>query len=181
MKNVGKIFEDKFKESVPDYCLLIRLPDPPQAFTQRKDTRFSHKNPFDYIMFDTNSRTLFCLELKSTKNKSISFENIDTDEEQKRMIHRHQILGLKRCSEYRNITAGFLFNFRDENNNMERTYFQSIEDFYSMVRKLDKFSFNEIDLILNNSIKIQGIKKRTRYIWDIDLFLKSQYDKLIER
>ena len=53
MKNVGKVFENDFKQSVPqEYCLLHRLPDPPQSFKRSKDTKFSHKNPCDFHMFD---------------------------------------------------------------------------------------------------------------------------------
>ena len=46
--NVGKKFEEDIKKSIPDYCLTIRIPDPPQSFTKRSDTRFSVKNPFDF-------------------------------------------------------------------------------------------------------------------------------------
>ena len=42
--NVGKQFELDFKNSIPDDCLLIRIPDPPQSFTQRNDTKFSKKS-----------------------------------------------------------------------------------------------------------------------------------------
>lgn len=177
-KNVGKVFEECFKKSIPDYCLLIRLPDPPQSFIKRNDTRFSHKNPFDYICFDTNSRTLYCLELKTTKFKSISFEDINSNEEENRMIHRHQIIGLANHSTYNNVCSGFLFNFRDEKNNMERTYFQEINDFISMVNKINKKSFNELDLIVDgNAIKINGEKKRTRFQWNMDELFKNMNER----
>lgn len=174
-KNSGKVFEDDFKKSIPDYCLLIRLPDPPQAFTQRSDTRFSNKNPFDFLMYDSNSRLLWTLELKSTKFKSISFEDVNIEEVQNKMIHKHQILGLMNCAKYDGVCSGFVYNFRDEKNNVERTYFQDINDFNKMVDKIGKKSLNELDLILDgNAVKINGVKRRVRYAWDIDGFLKSQ-------
>lgn len=173
MKNAGKIFEEDIKKSMPDYVVLIRLNDSPQVFKQSSTTRFTLKTPCDYIAFDTNSKILYFFELKSTKYKSISFEDIDKKEQQSKMIHKHQILGLKKYSEYNSVKAGFLFNFRDEKNNIERTYFQDIIDFESMCKKINKHSFNEIDLCLNNSVKINGNKKRVRYNWDIDSFFKN--------
>ena len=178
MKNTGKIFEAQFKASVPDDCLIIRLPDPPQAFERRKDTQFSHKNPFDYVLFDTYSRTLWCVECKSTKNKSITFENIDCEEEQHKMIHKHQIIGLKEYSMHEHVCAGFIFNFRhfeeDEEKYFETAYYQDIDDFLGMTRKINKKSFDEADLILHgNAIKIHGMKKRKRWYWDLRSFLRT--------
>lgn len=172
-KNSGKQFEENWKQSAPDYCVLLRIPDPPQSFTKRSDTKYSHKNSFDYLLFDTDSRILFCLELKSTSGKSISYEDINSDEEQNKMVRKHQILGLIDYSKYNNVVPCFIFNFRDEKNDMERTYFQSIEDFVNMTRKINKVSFNEMDLLLNNAIKIDSIKKRKYFKYDIDTFLKQ--------
>ena len=42
-----------------------------------------------------------------------------------------------------------------------------------MIKKLNKKSFDEIDLINNGAIKINGLKKRTRYAWDINEFLSK--------
>ena len=176
--NIGKVFEESIKKSMPDYALLIRLPDPPQAFTKRSDTRFSHKNPCDYICFDTNNKVLLCLELKTTKHTSISFEDINNEDDNKKMIHRHQILGLEKYSMYDNVNAGFLFNFRHFEDNKEKyfetTYYQSIEDFLKMTEEINKKSFNEIDLIkYGNAIKVQGAKKVSRWYWDIDSLLQN--------
>lgn len=177
-KNAGKIFEESIKKSLPDYVALIRLNDSPQVFTKSKLTRFTPKTPFDYIVFDTISRTLYCWELKSTKSRSMSFENIYTDEEEDKMIHKHQILGLRQYSQYPNIKAGFFFNFRhnedDKDRYFETTYYQSIEDFLCMIGKINKKSFDEINLVQNNAIKIQGAKKKTRWYWDINSFIELQ-------
>lgn len=87
------------------------------------------------------------------------------------MIHAHQIVGLTKFARYDNVVAGFLFNFRDEKNNCERCYFQMIEDFNEMVKGIDKKSFNELDLITNNAIKVNGEKKRVHYRWFIENLL----------
>lgn len=170
--NSGKIFEQDIKYSIPEYCLTIRLPDPPHSFEKRSDTKFAHKNPCDYIVFDSQNKKLYCLELKTTKYKSMSFEDIDSNEKQNKMIHKHQIEGLLKFSKFDNVESGFLFNFRDEKNNVERTYYQDIDSFRNMCLKINKSSFNEMDLILYDAIKINGKKKRTRYIWDIDGLLR---------
>lgn len=176
MKNVGKIFESAIKDSIPDYCILIRLPDPPQSFTQRSDTRFSHKNPCDYICFDTESRIIYFFELKSVCGKSMSFEDVNDDNPKNRLIHKHQILGLQKFSEHKHTVSGFLLNFRDENNDNQRTYFLNIKDFNEMTKKINKASFNEVDLImLGHAKKINGYKKRTRWYWNMHEFLESQF------
>lgn len=171
-KNVGKVFEESVKKSMPDHILLIRLNDSPQAFKQSKLTRFTPKNPFDYICFDTQTKTLFCLELKSTSNKYMGFEDINSNEEQNKMIHKHQIEGLLKCSTYSNVVAGFLFNFRLPDN--ELTYFMEINQFQKMCESINKKSFNIMDAVLYGAKKIDGFKKRTRWYWHLDDFFKSQ-------
>lgn len=178
VKNSGKIFEQQFKASVPDYCLLHRLKDSAQAFNQSNLTSYTWNNPCDFFMFDSIAHILYCLELKSTKYKFMSFDDINSDTLQnknRKMIHKHQILSLLKYAEYENVLAGFLFNFRDEENNMERTYYQNIIDFQDMCKNIGKASFNEMDLILHKAIKINGRKKRINYVWDINGLLKLQH------
>ena len=90
------------------------------------------------------------------------------------MIHKNQILSLIEIGKYDNTISGFFFNFRDEEHNMERTYFQNIDMFMKMYRNIGKWSFNDIDLLLYGGIKIDGEKKRVNYRWDLDGFLISQ-------
>ena len=175
-KNAGKIFEDSIKQSIPNHVLLIRLNDSPQAFKQSKLTRFTPKNPFDYVCFDTKSKTLFCLELKSTSNKYMSFEDINIDEEQNKMIHKHQINGLLKVSAYSNVVAGFLLNFRLDDG--ELTYFMEINKFQKMCESINKKSFNIIDAVLYGAEKINGFKKITRWYWDLDNFFESKCNDL---
>lgn len=172
-KNPGKKFEEEFKKSCPSRLLLIRIPDPPQSFKQSDELRFSPQNPCDYIGFDTETRTLFCLELKSTKSRYVSFEDENTRKKTSRLVKRHQIRSLTDFNEYDNVVSGFVFNFRDESETVKRTYFQSIKDFNYMVSNIDKKSFNEIDLIKNNAIKIDGRRMIKNYSWDIESFLNT--------
>lgn len=171
MQNQGKKFENAFKNSIPEGNYMVhRLHDPPQAFNQSDALRFSWKNPCDYFVFDDKNQILYTLELKSTKQKSMSFEDISIKEKQpSKMIHKHQILSLIEFGKYANIISGFIFNFRDEEQGIERTYFQSIGDFMKMYYSLNKKSFNEIDLIQSGGyLKVVGTKKRVNYTWDIE-------------
>jgi hypothetical protein len=173
MANTGKVFEADFRASLPPRVLVVRLNDSPQAFSKSKLTRFTRRTPCDFILFD--GKTLYPVELKTTKYRSISFENINDDDDQNKMVHKHQILGLTEFSKYENVKAGFFFDFRDEENDCERCYFQRIEDFNNMIKQINKKSFNELDLLtVGKAIKIKGEKKRTRYRWNFDKFFETQ-------
>lgn len=114
------------------------------------------------------------MELKTTKAGSFSFEDIHCSEPQpSKMIHKHQINGLQELSKTSGVIAGFMFNFRNEKENIETTYFQEIWDFFDMIESLDKKSFNENDLQLYHPIQIQGKKKRVNFSWDMETFLKN--------
>lgn len=171
--NAGKQFESQFKKSIPDTVLLIRLNDSAQAFKKSEFAKFTPKNPCDFFAFDTLARKLYAIECKSTKYKSISFEDVDSNKKQNKMIHAHQIESLTKFSKYDGVIGCFVFNFRDEKNNVERTYYQDIEKFNQMIHIINKKSFDEIDLIKNGAIKINGNRKRLYYIWSLnELFEK---------
>lgn len=174
--NTGKIFESAIKDSIPEHCLIIRLPDPPQAFSKSNLTRFSHKNPCDYLCYNSHDGKLWCLELKTTASKSMSFENIHDDAKESKMIHAHQTKALLEFSKFDGVVAGFLFNFRHfegEPNYVETTYFMEANDFQRMCDKIGKKSFNECDVILNGGVKVRGDKKRVRYKWDVESLFES--------
>ena len=166
--NQGKRFEEDLKKSVPDYALLYRLPDPAQSFSGGKNTRFSRHNPFDFIIFSPTTRTLYALEAKTVRGKSISFERSKDDHAE---IHSYQIDGLNEWNVYDGTICGFVIEFRV----LEKTVFIKIEDFNRLLEIIDKKSFNYNDL-MKNDIPFYIIgqeKKRTRYTYDIDGFLNS--------
>ena len=170
IKNKGKVFEDDWKSSVPEYCLNIRLPDPPQSFTQRSDTRFSHKNPCDFVMFSSKHRLFLPTELKSTKHKSISVQ-LTKEDNPNSMIKYHQIKALTDMSKYDYVESGFVLNFRNEEENSQITYWQSIGNFNKMMKEVNKKSFNEIDLLVYGAINVTGQKKITHYTWNVNELL----------
>lgn len=181
-KNKGKVFEDAFKKSVPAYCLLIRIPDPPHSWEQSSATKFAVKNPCDFIMFDSYARNQYCLELKTTKATSISFDDVSLPKAEGKMVKKHQIEALTEFGKFAHVRAGFLFNFRDEENYVETTYFQDIQSFNGMTSIIGKKSFNQKDLMNHNAVVVNGRKKRTLYEWDIDGLLTeldAKYEKCL--
>lgn len=165
ISNIGKVFEQNFKKSVPDNIFYYRPPDSASSFGDNTKLRFSAKSPCDCFMF--NGKVLYTLELKSVGTKSISFEREKTD---KGVIHKHQIDNLLKFSTYENIVSGFLFDFRLS----DCTYFCMIEEFVNMINHLDKKSFNENDLFeWCNPIKIEKKKMKVNYRYNIDKFLED--------
>ena len=110
-KNAGKKFESIIKDDCPDYVKITRIPDPPQSFVQRSDTLFSRKNPYDYEIFDSIHRILYCWELKSTSQKYMSYQ-IDKYDNKSTNIKWRQSEGLLKVSKYCKCIAVFLINFR---------------------------------------------------------------------
>lgn len=171
-KNVGKKFESIIKDDCPNYIKLTRIPDPPQSFTKRSDTAYSHKNPYDFEAFDSIRRIQYCLELKSSSQKYMSFQK-NKDDDKNANIQWHQIDGLTKASEFDNVIAGFLCNFRLDNGE-ELLYFLNINDFNKFRKDTNKRSINIMDIILSGGIKINGVKKRVNYHWDLNGFFESQ-------
>ena len=71
-RNEGKIFEDAFIKSVPDYCWHKRLNDNASSWANGSNTRFTSTNECDFLLFDCKTKTLNALELKTTKSNLTS-------------------------------------------------------------------------------------------------------------
>lgn len=155
----GKIFENAIKSSVPKTCWIYRLRDNASSFSGGTNTRFASSNICDYIAFDDISRTLFLWELKSTKGTSISLN----------MIRQSQIDGLLEASKH-NLVAGFIMNYRNNNND---TFFILIDDFVDMISSINKKSFNVNDIRQYGGIEIESYKKRTRYTYNIEKLINE--------
>lgn len=164
--NIGKQFEAQWKASVPDYALLYRLPDSAQSFGGANNLRFSSKNPFDFLLWDSTKHRLYALEMKTVSGKSISFER---NKEDKGKIHYHQIKGLNYWNQYEGIVCGLVIEFRE----LETTVFIDISEFNRLISLIEKksFNFNDLKLLGINHIIVKQKKKKTRYIYDIDRFL----------
>ena len=164
-KSVGKIFEENFKKSVPDYIFYYRPPDAAQSFGQNNGLRFSVKSPCDCFLYD--GKRLYTLELKSVGTASISFERTKED---KGVIHKHQIDNLEKFSGYENVVSGFLLDFRLSG----KTYFVTIDDFISMENCLNKKSFCENDLLQYcKPIEIEKKKLKVNWRYNVEKFLRD--------
>lgn len=174
-KNEGKNFESIFKSNAPSYFKIIRIPDPPQSFTQRSDTKFSKKNPYDFEAFDSIHRISYSLELKSTSQKYLVYHTCKEEEKEGKNanIQWHQIEGLTKASKYDNCISGLMLNFRLDNGE-QLLYFLNINDFNDFRKGTNKHSINIMDVSLNGGIKINGEKLRKNYRWNLDEFLESQ-------
>lgn len=171
-KNTGKNFESIIKSDAPSYLKITRIPDPPQSFTQRSDTAFSRKNPYDFEAFDSLHRIQYCWELKSVAQKYMSYQT-SKDDNKNAIIKWHQIEGLTKASEYDNCIAGFMLNFRLDNGE-QLLYFLNINDFNEFRKNTNKKSLNIMDVVLCGGIKINGKKLKVNYRWDLDEFLTVQ-------
>lgn len=168
MKNVGKIFEQDFIKSMPEYVGVLRIPDAAQSFYRSSNLRFSKKNPFDFLLWCPNTLTLYTLELKTVKGKSISFERT---KEEHGEIHYHQIVGLENFEKIGECVCGFIIEFRE----LEITIFLPIAEFLRLQSIITKKSFNFNDLVNYeiNYITIPQSLIKTHYRYDIESFLKE--------
>lgn len=165
-KNIGKIFEQNWKTSCPDWLLVYKPPDAAQSFNMSNNLRFSQHSPCDYMMFNGNTGVFYTLELKSFEG-SCSFER---NKEENGIIHFHQIESLKYFAKYPNVISGFILDFRKS----DSTYFLSIDDFCEMIDNISKKSFNENDLFQCCSpISINKKKLKVNYRYDIEKFLED--------
>jgi penicillin-binding protein-related factor A (putative recombinase) len=155
---------------MPDYVLVKRLNDNAASWSGGNNTRFASNNECDFILFNDNTRTFYGLELKSTKEKSLTFWREDFEDKTKKqtfMIRKCQIVGLQKWSKHVGV-FGFIINFRSFNN---KTYFVSIDDFLTYTSTLSKKSINIDDVLKMNPIEIDNHILRTNYRYDIDKFL----------
>ena len=170
-KNPGKKFEEDIKSSANiQNIFILRLNDSSLSWQHEKTSRFTAENPYDFIMFCEPN--LFCLELKSTCYSSISIQRLP--EEKNKMIKLHQINSLTQSSLHEGVYAGFIFNFRDDEDiNNNDTYYMPIGCFNDFLVERDKRSINKLDIVQYGGIKLSQKIKRTRYTYDINKMIQD--------
>lgn len=150
MVNVGKAFERTFTNSVPESVFILRLRDMGGKYKKLANV----KNICDYILY--RYPTLFLLELKTTKGKSMPFDNLKV----------HQVAGLYVANKRRGIKGGFVFNFRELN----ETYYLPADKVCEFVQEGSRKSF-PIDWCKANGYLIEQKKVRNSWKYGIDLML----------
>ncbi|MCA1021468.1 Holliday junction resolvase RecU [Halobacillus litoralis] len=163
--NDGRKFEeDMVKSAKAQNLFSLRIKDvnvPPHL---RMKVKIS-KNPYDFLLY--NKPFLFPMELKSTKEKSFSYEGTNPK------IKPHQIEALENDSKHDGVIAGFLLNFREPEN---LVYFLHINDFNLYRNSNPKKKSIPIKSVQELGFELRGVKKRTRYTY----LIKELLDKLIK-
>lgn len=92
-KNMGKVFEKEFKDSVPDNVYLERYKDDTSGF-------YGVSNPADFRLYVFPM--LILLELKTHKGKSLPLAK----------IRENQLKGMLKAVDHYGVYGGYLVNFR---------------------------------------------------------------------
>lgn len=150
MINSGKRFEQQWKDSIPPNVFFYRFRDGTSSWGNQENTRFQQSNMCDCMMFD--GKTLYLLELKSHKGKSLPFS----------AIRQNQIDELIKAKNYPSIESGFVINFSD----LGETYYCLAEDVSDYIKSGARKSI-PIDWCKTFGYKILGKLKKVNYIWDI--------------
>lgn len=150
---------------------FVRVKDTHIPIEFRQKIRVT-KNDYDCLMF--GQEHLFTLELKSTQQKSISFDE--------KIIKQHQIDKLNEASGFENVVSGFIFNFREPEN---RVFFVHIKDFldykyiaqnqikdHNYQNKVNKSSIS-LPICEEIGLEIKGFKKRTRWHYHMNDFINE--------
>ena len=154
--NEGKLFEQDFRKSIPDDVYSLRLADPAIGFNiESSRQRFAPKNPYDMILY--KEPRMYCLELKSTKEKSIRFAGDSP------MIREHQIKKLTEAAQ-KGCIAGFVLNFRS----IGHTYFLEIDKFHQLIKGIDRHTIRESE-IRDSGILIPERKLRSHNRYDLNV------------
>ena len=148
--NDGKKFEEDFKKSMDKYNIWsYRLRDSSGSWSNNKGSRFTPKNICDYIAY--NNGGLYLLELKSHKGSSLPFAAISD----------YQLKGLSSI-DYSGIKAYFIINMRDKG----KTYAIEALKIKTYIETSGRKSI-PISFMDNEGIEIKGIKRRTRFEYDV--------------
>ena len=172
-KNPGKTFEEDIKKSCQrDDIFVDRVRDNATSYfdVDQIESLYSKENPYDFHIYKYPN--LMCVECKYTKHVSMSIQQ-DSDDKSK-MIKLLQIEALTKASEFEGVKAGFFFCFYNENKNQEATYYMPIQNFNKFFKTTNKKSINIIDVVQYGCVKVEQVKLRTHYHYDI----KGLFDKI---
>ena len=160
--NSGKRFEQNWKNSIPKDIFYYRFRDGSSSWGGNDKVRFQQTNICDCLMFDGDY--LYLLELKSTKGKSLPFNN----------IKKHQIDDLLWASEYANTICGLVIEFSD----LTGCYFIEIGRFKAFYDSTNRKSI-PIYYLRKNGIKIGIEKKKINSKFDVKKFINDVIESVI--
>ena len=126
-----------------------RLRDSSGSWSNSNGSRFTPKNICDYIAY--NNGGLYLLELKSHKGTSLPYTAISD----------YQLKGLSNI-DYPGIKAYFIINMRDK----EKTYAIEAQKIKKYIETSERKSI-PISFMDDEGVEIKGIKRRTRFEYDV--------------
>ena len=159
MKNLGKKFEDNWRESVPDNVFFYRFRDSSGAWGGNNQLRFTPSNIADNLLFYNGC--LFLNELKSHKGKSIPLDKIIGNKTKEK-----QIEDLYEANRYNNVFSNLIVFFSDE----ERCFALDIENFLFFMQDNEGKSI-PIEYFEGMAREIKVEKLKTNYRFDIKEWL----------
>ena len=177
--NLGKKFEQDIRAfAIKQGLWVLRIQDSDLSWAGG-NSRFTNPNPCDCLIFESDTRTLFVVEEKSTIHKNIT---IQTEPGQAGMIKLHQINALANGATFDGIEGVFFLNFRevDDVGDIldEFTYIINIENFSRFLVETGKKSINKNDVVAYGGILIPQRKSRKYFTYDvkggIENYLNSQ-------
>lgn len=154
--NSGKRFEQNWKKSIPKDIFYYRFRDGSSSWGGNDKVRFQQSNICDCLMFDGDY--LYLLELKSTKGKSLPFNN----------IKKHQIDDLLWASEYANTICGLVIEFSE----LIECYFIEINKLKEFYDKTSRKSI-PIDYLRENGTKIEIKRLKVNNRFNISKFIEE--------
>lgn len=160
--NSGKRFEQNWKNSIPKDIFYYRFRDGSSSWGGNDKVRFQQTNICDCLMFDGDY--LYLLELKSTKGKSLPFNN----------IKKHQIDDLLWASEYANTICGLVIEFSE----LMECYFIEINQFKTFYDSTNRKSI-PVDYLRKKGIKIDTEKKKINSKFDVKKFINDVIESVI--
>lgn len=161
MKNLGKIFEQNFRKSVPDdrRVYYYRLKDSASSYYGgNSNLRFSQNNIADAFLFYVGEYAdlLFILEYKSHKGKSLPLT----------CIRKNQYEEMLEASKKSKVLPLLIVFFSD----IERCFALTIEEFDKFVKNTDRKSI-PLEYFENYGIEIETTKLKTNYRYNVLKFL----------
>lgn len=162
MKNLGKIFEDNWRKSVPKDVFYYRFRDSGSSYYGgNKNLRFTPSNIADCLLYDSLTG-LHLIELKNHKGKSIPLSCIMGNKTKEK-----QMKDLQNANNFPGVYSSIIVFFCDVGECFELP----INEFFNFINSEDRKSI-PIDYFEKYGSKIECEKLRTNYKYNIEKWLE---------
>ena len=163
MKNLGKVFEQNFRKSIPDSkdIYYYRLKDSASSYYGgNANLRFSNNNIADAFLFHVTEymNNLLILEFKSHKGKSLPIS----------CIRENQLKEMVEASKKSQVIPLLVVFFSD----IERCFSLNIKDVDNFIKNSGRKSI-PLEYFEQSAIEINVTKLRTNYKYDVEEWLNN--------